>query len=525
MSEIQQKILLVDDDSAQLDSLRNIFQQNYEIVLASGGKQALQLIEKAPLPDLILLDTMILDINGYEVCRQIKENPVTQMIPVILLTNSSENNDGSKELAAGAIDYLIRPFTADHVAAVVKVHLRLSAMMKDLAKQNLILAENARLNKVLEGLCEYDFKATLKAFIDIPLQLSRELTMSSFQKEMLTSISLSASNLFEIINRSIDLYHMEKGTYLLAPLPIDLLKIIQQIFQEHKRSAEKKGIRYAININQSPASVEDTFAIPGEKRLFTFMLNDLIKSAIEASPGNNEIRISLNHSSHSTIVIKFPGVLFKKIQDQSDLGHPLSEAEYFTVPGLYLARLLARTLGGNLSFSVAVPEGTTFLVDLPLAEKNTEAVEALHDGFTERRGTLPIRKCKAETKILVIDDYAFMRQTIAGILRQAGYLRIFEANDGYEAITFLENNSADLVLCDWEMPGKSGLEVFKFISGRNQRKTIPFIMITANSALSELEMALENGVQHYIVKPFSPDILRKKVAAVLEKPLEKEQSV
>ena len=523
MPVIKERILLVDDDSAQLDSLRNIFQQNYEIALASSGKQVLQQAIKAPLPDLILLDTVLLDIDGYEVCRQLKENVVSRMIPVILLTNSSESNDGSKELAAGAVDFLIRPFTADHIAGIVKVHLRLSAIMKDLDKQKLIHAENARLNKVLEGLCGYDFKATLQTFIDIPTQLSRELTMSSFQKEMLNSISLSASSLLEIISRSIELYQMEKGTYQLSSLSVDLLKIIQLIIQEHKRTAEKKEVKYALNINQKPASVEDTFALPGEKRLFAFMLNDLIKSAIEASPGNNEIKIYLNYSSHSTIVIKFPGILFTKFQDQGRLGRPLSEAEYFKLPGLYLARLLAKTLGGDLSCSMSVSEGTTFQVDLPQTENRVEAISGLHQNSADKEVNLPSRKSKAETKILVVDDYAFMRQTIAGILRQAGYQRIFEASDGFEAITFLENNSADLVLCDWEMPGKSGMEVFRFISGRNLLKATPFIMITASSALSEHEIALENGIQHFIVKPFSPDILRKKVEAVLAKPLEKEK--
>ncbi|HAE40282.1 MAG TPA: hypothetical protein DCG57_16850 [Candidatus Riflebacteria bacterium] len=525
MSEIKQKILLVNDDSAELDSLQNIFQQNYEIVLASSGKQALQIAEKAPPPDLILLDAVMLDIDGYEICRQLKKNTASRAIPIILLINSSENNDGSKEFEAGAVDYLIRPYTSGHITAVVKAHLRSSTMMKDLEQQNLVHAENARLNKVLEGLCEFDFKAPLQAFIDIPTQLSRELMMSAFQREMLNSISLSAGNLLEVISRSIDLYQMEKGAYKLSPLPIDLLKILQPILQEHKRTAEKKEVKYALNVNHKPASVEDTFELPGEKRLFTFMLNDLIKSAIEASPGKNEIRISLNYSSCSTIVIKFPGILFKEIQDKSNPGHPLSELEYFTVSGLYLARLLAKTLGGDLSFTVSASEGTTFQVNLPLAEEKADVVSGLHQNIAERRMKLPSCKSKAETKILVVDDYAFMRQTIAGILRQAGYQRIFEANDGFEAITFLENNSADLILCDWEMPGKSGMEVFRFISGRNLLKTTQFIMITANSALSELELALESGIQNYIVKPFSPDILRKKVEAVLAKPLEKEQSV
>ncbi len=131
---------------------------------------------------------------------------------------------------------------------------------------------------------------------------------------------------------------------------------------------------------------------------------------------------------------------------------------------------------------------------------------------------VPQQLSKAETRILIADDYEFMRQTISGILRQIGYQKISEAADGNAAVTFLENNAVDLILCDWEMPGKSGMEVLRFVLNHKKLKQTPFIMITARSALSELERAVENGVQHFIVKPFSPDILRKKIAAVLGKP-------
>ncbi|MDD3148103.1 MAG: response regulator [Candidatus Riflebacteria bacterium] len=126
---------------------------------------------------------------------------------------------------------------------------------------------------------------------------------------------------------------------------------------------------------------------------------------------------------------------------------------------------------------------------------------------------------------MIVDDYEFMRQTIAGILRQTGYQKIFEAPDGNTAITFLDKNAVDLILCDWEMPGKTGLEVLKHVLANGQIKHTPFIMITARSALSELERAIDNGIKHFIVKPFSPDILRKKIAAVLAKSQDREVSL
>lgn len=135
----------------------------------------------------------------------------------------------------------------------------------------------------------------------------------------------------------------------------------------------------------------------------------------------------------------------------------------------------------------------------------------------EEKLKTPQQTPKEEIRILIVDDYEFMRQTIAGILRQTGYQKIYETADGETAITFLATNSVDLILCDWEMPGKTGLEVLRFVLSDNRHKQTPFIMITARSALSALERANDNGIKHYIVKPFSPDILRKKVAAVLAK--------
>ncbi|EKD84403.1 MAG: two-component hybrid sensor and regulator, partial [uncultured bacterium] len=307
MAEIRQRILLVGGDPAQLDFLTSALQQICEITTASSAQQALQLAESAPFPELILLDAQTPELDGYKLCQELKHGSNTQTIPVILLTDGHKGIDAAEELGSGAIDYLTIPLNAAHVAARVKSHLRLSAMTKELEEQAIIRSEYMRLKDVIERLCKYDFKAPLQAFIDIPAQLSRELSMNLSQTEKLNSLSQMASNLLTVISRSTDLYKMEEGTYQLVSVSVDLVKIIKQIFQEHRSLAEKRGIRFAVNINQKPAAVNETFAVQGEESLFILMLTDLIKNAIEASPEKSEVVIALDSSPHPTIAIKISG--------------------------------------------------------------------------------------------------------------------------------------------------------------------------------------------------------------------------
>ncbi|MEH6549839.1 MAG: SpoIIE family protein phosphatase [Pseudomonadales bacterium] len=124
-------ILAVDDTPENLDVVKGILAEEYHIKVAVHGKVALK-IAQSQLPDLILLDIMMPEIDGYEVCRQLKANPATRDIPVIFLTAKGETADEAEGFNLGAADYILKPVNPPLLKARVKTHLALKQNMDDL---------------------------------------------------------------------------------------------------------------------------------------------------------------------------------------------------------------------------------------------------------------------------------------------------------------------------------------------------------------------------------------------------------
>ena len=113
------------------------------------------------------------------------------------------------------------------------------------------------------------------------------------------------------------------------------------------------------------------------------------------------------------------------------------------------------------------------------------------------------------TRVLVADDSSTMRKIIIRSLQAAGVSETTEAADGTEAVSLFEPSEFDLVLTDWNMPGKIGLEVVQEI--RQQDENVPIIMITTEAEKSRVMQAIQAGVSDYLVKPFTADTLREKL--------------
>jgi len=115
-------------------------------------------------------------------------------------------------------------------------------------------------------------------------------------------------------------------------------------------------------------------------------------------------------------------------------------------------------------------------------------------------------------KFLVVDDSSTMRRIIKNTLSRIGYNDIIEAENGKDALEKFE--SVDIILTDWNMPEMDGLEFVKNVRGKNP--SIPILMITTNAAKDDIIEALKNGVNNYIVKPFTPETLKEKIDSVLK---------
>lgn len=135
-----ERILIVDDEKLNIDILRNIL-QDYVKVAALNGEHALRVAWGNAPPDLILLDVMMPGLDGYEVCRRLKEDERTRDIPVIFVTAKAEMDDEITGFAAGAVDYIVKPVSPPVVLARVKTHLALCAAYQSLKHQHASLAE------------------------------------------------------------------------------------------------------------------------------------------------------------------------------------------------------------------------------------------------------------------------------------------------------------------------------------------------------------------------------------------------
>lgn len=119
------KILIVDDTPLNLALLGNILSEEYEVQVATNGVSALEIAARDPVPDLVLLDIMMPDMNGYEVCRRLKGSRITSNIPVIFVTAMGEEQDEAMGFKCGAVDYITKPISPSIVRARVKTHLAL----------------------------------------------------------------------------------------------------------------------------------------------------------------------------------------------------------------------------------------------------------------------------------------------------------------------------------------------------------------------------------------------------------------
>ena len=117
--------------------------------------------------------------------------------------------------------------------------------------------------------------------------------------------------------------------------------------------------------------------------------------------------------------------------------------------------------------------------------------------------------------ILIVDDYKTMLRIIRSLLTQIGFLNIDEASDGSMALAKLKEKKYELIISDWNMEKMTGLELLKNVRADEALKTVPFIMITAESKTDNVIAAKQAGVNNYIVKPFNAETLKAKLASVL----------
>jgi two-component system chemotaxis response regulator CheY len=120
-------------------------------------------------------------------------------------------------------------------------------------------------------------------------------------------------------------------------------------------------------------------------------------------------------------------------------------------------------------------------------------------------------------KILIVDDFSTMRRIIKNMLRDLGFTNTYEADDGTTALPMLQNGSFDFLITDWNMPGMSGIDLLSYVRADDHIKHLPILMVTAEAKREQIIKAARAGVNGYVIKPFTAQVLKGKIEKILER--------
>ncbi|MGN7499243.1 MULTISPECIES: response regulator [Pseudomonas] len=120
-------------------------------------------------------------------------------------------------------------------------------------------------------------------------------------------------------------------------------------------------------------------------------------------------------------------------------------------------------------------------------------------------------------KILIVDDFSTMRRIIKNLLRDLGFTNTLEADDGTSALPMLQNGSFDFLITDWNMPGMSGIDLLSYVRADDRIKHLPVLMVTAEAKREQIIKAAQAGVNGYVIKPFTAQVLKGKIEKIFER--------
>lgn len=345
-------ILVVDDEPGNIDLASALLKDKYKVKAATNGKIALKIAQADPNIDLILLDIMMPEMDGYEVCKKIKSNDATKNIPVIFLTAKAEIADITRGFTIGAVDYITKPLQPEILKARVNTHVTLHESQIALENQVETLIENAKLREDIEKLTHHDLKGPLGVILfELP---------KIADKAAARSIEESTNNVLSMINNTLDIFKIENGTYPLSPDMVDLNKLVDKAIKAVSSLTEKKNISFNIESAQSSTYMD------AEELLCLSIFNNLVKNAVEASPDNEEISITISEKNDEIeFKLHNAGAIPKDLRDT--LFEKYSTSNHIRGSGLgaYSAKLMTEAQKGRIYFSIIDEKYTEFSVVMP----------------------------------------------------------------------------------------------------------------------------------------------------------------
>jgi two-component system, sensor histidine kinase and response regulator len=366
-------ILIVDDEPRNLQVLGSFLKQNgYSVAVAQDGQQALDFVQKR-LPNIILLDVMMPEMDGFEVCRRLKANEAHRRIPVLFVTALTDTDNILKGFETGGVDYINKPIIQAEVQARVRVHLENQRLFREMTDANRNLTELNQLKNRFMGMAAHDLRNPLSGIIGFSeLLLAGDFgELSEEQMAIIERLYTTGGRMLNLVNDLLDVSVIESGRLKLKVAPHSLQAMIEEQLKIHRLTADKKQISLTPDYQTEAATEFDR-----ERMMQVF--DNLLGNAIKFSPTGSQIEIRLSRHQERiqfSVSDQGPGLseedqaklfgAFQKLSAQPTAG------EKGTGLGLAISQKIVEAHGGTITVKSRPSEGATFTVDLPVSADKT----------------------------------------------------------------------------------------------------------------------------------------------------------
>ena len=387
-SNKKSSILIVDDEQITIQALSEILSPEYTIYVSKDGREAIDKARRL-LPEIILLDIIMPEIDGYDVIGVLKKTKETKDIPVIFVTSLDGTHDEEKALSMGAADYITKPLHSPIVRMRVRNQIRIIERYALESDLNVVLKLQSELVAAKERAEHSD-----RAKSEFLSRMSHEMltpmnTVIGMLKvikmrpektnEYLTEIGNASKHLLELINNVLDISGMEYGVIKLEASEFSFKKMVDSIIDDSMRYSDMKKQKITYNVDMSlPEQL-----IGDEKRLSQVIYN-ILSNAIKYTPDNGEIRIDilvLNDDKSECVVqveVADNGIGISKDQ-QTELFDIFQQADGGNTRkhggigiGLALSKKIVKMMGGNIWVESDLDKGAKFIFTCKLQKVENE---------------------------------------------------------------------------------------------------------------------------------------------------------
>ncbi len=514
-------ILLVEDDRSMLEGIRDLLTlvdigYEVEVLTAGNGRAGLEVIQQQ-VPDLIISDIMMPEMDGFEFLNHVRQRAEWAHIPVIFLTAKGSKQDIHKGRTSGADLYITKPFNSREFLELVSSQLDRAFQLRLNRQQSL-----AGLKKNILQILNHEFRTPLTyvtAYYEMLADSMNQVQEDENLQEFLRGIQVGCVRLTHLVEDLIQVLDIRTGElksrFTTNAHPINDLP---QIVQEAISNLEASAPHFLVPIHYEPAlhcppvfGDEDAL-----RQVFTRLLHNAVKFTYSRKRQKGHVYVTINvvdkqiRVAFSDQGVGFPPHVKERLFDLFFQYNREVLEQQGAGTGLTIAKALVEMHGGQIEAeNLPDGEGSVFTVLLPVYEPG------------EKRGTLfREQQNKGAAKILVVEDDPHLLvglQELLEIFEGPYTLSVQTASNGRIGLEVLARQKPDRIISDIMMPEMGGYEFLSKVRENSEWVQIPFIFLTAKGEREDIHRGRRSGAEEYITKPYDSDELLELVVTQLDR--------